>query len=242
MTDQVTPYKDDEQGKKEQVTQMFDAISGEYDSLNRVISLGIDQRWRKRLVKLVHAKNPESILDIATGTGDLAIALSRTGAKEIIGLDIAAAMLQVGKEKVRKKSLDQIITMVVGDSENLPFENDRFDAITVAFGVRNFENLDRGLSEIYRVLKPGGIFAVLETAVPSRTPFKQGYYLYTRHVLPLIGRIFSRDRRAYAYLSESAAAFPHGDDFNNILRKNGFIDVVDKPQSLGVASIYIASK
>ena len=132
--------------------------------------------------------------------------------------------------------------MVVGDSENLPFENDRFDAITVAFGVRNFENLDRGLSEINRVLKPGGVFAILETAVPARTPFKQGYFLYTRYILPFIGRIFSRDRRAYAYLSESAAAFPHGEAFNNILRKNGFIDVVDKPQSLGVASIYIASK
>jgi len=242
MADQVTPYKDNDQGKKEQVTQMFDAISGEYDSLNRVISLGIDQRWRKRLVKIVGRKKPQSILDIATGTGDLAIALTRTGAKEIIGLDIAAAMLQVGKEKIRKKSMEQVITMIVGDSEQLPFENDRFDAVTVAFGVRNFENLDRGLNEIFRVLKPGGTFAVLETAVPSRTPFKQGYFLYTRYILPLIGRIFSRDRRAYAYLSESAAAFPHGKDFNNILRKNGFIDVVDKPQTMGVASIYIASK
>lgn len=242
MADQVTPYKDKNQGKKEQVTQMFDAISGEYDSLNRVISLGIDQRWRKRLVKMVGSKNPESILDVATGTGDLAIALCRTGAKEIIGLDIAPGMLQIGKEKVKHKSLDQIITMVVGDSEKLPFENDRFDAITVAFGVRNFENLDHGLIEINRVLKPGGIFAVLETAVPTRGPFKQGYFLYTRYMLPLIGRIFSRDRRAYAYLSESAAAFPHGEAFNNILRKNGFIDVVDKPQSLGVASIYVASK
>ena len=242
MAEQVTPYKDKEQGKKEQVTQMFDAISGEYDSLNRVISLGIDQRWRRRLVKMVGAKNPQSILDIATGTGDLAIALTKTGAKEVIGLDIAAAMLQVGKEKIKKKNLEQVISMVVGDSEDLPFENDRFDAITVAFGVRNFEDLDRGLKEICRVLKPGGIFAVLETAVPRRTPFKQGYFLYTRYILPAIGRIFSRDRRAYAYLSESAAAFPHGEAFNNILRKNGFIDVVDKPQSLGVASIYIASK
>ena len=242
MSEQVTPYKDKEQGKKEQVTQMFDAISGEYDSLNRVISLGIDQRWRKRLVKMVAAKRPKSILDIATGTGDLAIALSRTGAEEIIGLDIAPAMLQVGKEKIKRRSLDTIITMVEGDSEYLPFENDRFDAITVAFGVRNFEDLDRGLSEIYRVLKPGGIVSILETAVPSRTPFKQGYFIYTRYFLPLIGRIFSRDRRAYAYLSESAAAFPHGKAFNNILRKNGFISVVDKPQSLGVASIYVASK
>lgn len=241
MADQVTPYKDGK-GKKAQVTQMFDAISGEYDSLNRVISLGIDQRWRKRLVKMVGASNPKSILDIATGTGDLAIALARTGAKEIIGLDIAPAMLEIGKNKVKQKSLNPIISMVVGDSEHLPFENDRFDAVTVAFGVRNFEDLDAGLSEIFRVLKPGGIFAVLETAVPTRTPFRQGYFFYSKYILPLIGRIFSRDKRAYAYLSESAAAFPHGAAFNNILSKNGFIEVVDKPQTLGVASIYLASK
>lgn len=241
MTDQVTPYKDGK-GKKEQVTKMFDAISGEYDSLNRVISLGIDQRWRKRLVKMVGAKDPQAILDIATGTGDLAILLSRTGAKEIIGLDIAPAMLEVGKEKVKKKALENIISMVVGDSEQLPFKDDRFDAVTVAFGVRNFEDLNAGLSEIFRVLKPGGTFAVLETSIPARTPVKQGYFLYTRYILPFIGRIFSRDRQAYAYLSESAAAFPHGEAFNNILRKIGFIDVVDKPQTLGVASIYLASK
>lgn len=242
MAEQVTPYGDNEKGKKEQVTQMFDAISGEYDNLNRVISLGIDQKWRRRLVKRVAAKKPDSILDIATGTGDLAIALAKTGAREIIGLDIAAGMLEIGKKKIAQESLEKIVTMTLGDSENLPFENDRFDAITVAFGVRNFEDLDTGLQEIYRVLKPGGIFAVLETAVPSKTPFKQGHYLYTRHILPLIGRIFSKDKRAYAYLSESASVFPHGEIFNNILRKNGFIEVEDRPQSLGVASIYTATK
>ena len=177
MAEQVTPYGDNEKGKKEQVTRMFDAISGEYDSLNRVISLGIDQKWRRRLVKRVAAKKPKTILDIATGTGDLAIALVKTGAKEIIGLDIASGMLEVGKKKIAQKSLDDIVTMTLGDSEDLPFENDRFDAITVAFGVRNFEDLDAGLKEIYRVLKPGGIFAVLETSVPSKTPFKQGYFM-----------------------------------------------------------------
>ena len=242
MAEQVTPYGDNEKGKKEQVTRMFDAISGEYDSLNRVISLGIDQKWRRRLVKRVAAKKPKTILDIATGTGDLAIALVKTGAKEIIGLDIASGMLEVGKKKIAQKSLDDIVTMTLGDSEDLPFENDRFDAITVAFGVRNFEDLDAGLKEIYRVLKPGGIFAVLETSVPSKTPFKQGYFMYTRYILPCIGRIFSKDKRAYTYLSESASAFPHGEAFNNILRKNGFIEVVDRPQSLGVASIYTATK
>ena len=242
MSANVTPYDDQERGKKEQVTQMFDTIANEYDGLNRVISLGIDTKWRKRLVKLVKEKQPEKILDIATGTGDLAIALAETGAEQIIGLDISKGMLEVGQKKIVAKNLDKTIQMVLGDGERLPFENNHFDAITVAFGVRNFEDLEQGLKEILRVLKPGGILAVLETSVPTKTPIKQGYFLYTRYILPLIGRLFSRDRNAYAYLSESAAAFPHGKAFNNILGKIGFIGMENKPQSLGVASIYIASK
>ena len=242
MSANVTPYDDQERGKKEQVTQMFDTIANEYDGLNRVISLGIDTKWRKRLVKLVKEKQPEKILDIATGTGDLAIALAETGAEQIIGLDISKGMLEVGQKKIVAKNLDKTIQMVLGDGERLPFENNHFDAITVAFGVRNFEDLEQGLKEILRVLKPGGILAVLETSVPTKTPIKQGYFLYTRYIVPLIGRLFSRDRNAYAYLSESAAAFPHGKAFNNILGKIGFIGMENKPQSLGVASIYIASK
>ncbi len=242
MSKKITPYKDTSRSKKEQVAEMFDTISGNYDGLNRVISFGIDVKWRKKVVKLVGKINPEKILDVATGTGDLAINLSKTGASEIIGLDISTGMLEVGKNKVKDKKLDAIINMVKGDSENLPYQENYFDAITVAFGVRNFENLEKGLSEIYRVLKPGGIFVVLETSVPTKTPYKQGYKFYSTKILPLIGRAFSKDRSAYSYLSESAAAFPYGEEFNNILKKIGFIDVEDKPQTFGVATIYTASK
>lgn len=242
MDKKVTPYKDSNLGKKEQVTKMFDTISKNYDGLNRVISFGIDIKWRKRVVSIVSQNKPSKILDIATGTGDLAINMATTGAKEIIGLDISPGMLEVGKKKIEDKKLGNIIKMVVGDSENLPFDDNTFDAITVAFGVRNFEDLQKGLKEIYRVLKPGGTFVVLETSVPTRTPFKQGYTFYTKYILPAIGKLFSKDRSAYAYLSESAAAFPHGEQFNNILDKIGFIGIENKPQTFGVASIYIATK
>ncbi|RTE53593.1 bifunctional demethylmenaquinone methyltransferase/2-methoxy-6-polyprenyl-1,4-benzoquinol methylase UbiE [Arenibacter aquaticus] len=242
MDKKVTPYKDSNLGKKEQVTKMFNTISENYDGLNRVISFGIDIKWRKRVVSIVSKNKPTKILDIATGTGDLAINMATTGAKEIIGLDISPGMLEVGQKKIEDKKLGNIIKMVVGDSENLPFEDNTFDAITVAFGVRNFEDLKKGLKEIYRVLKPGGTFVVLETSVPTRTPFKQGYTFYTKYILPAIGKLFSKDRSAYAYLSESAAAFPHGEQFNNILDKIGFIGIENKPQTFGVASIYIATK
>ena len=242
MPEKVTPYKNSELGKKEQVTQMFDSISGNYDGLNRVISFGIEIKWRRRVVAILKKKKPNSILDIATGTGDLAINLVETGAQRIVGLDISPGMLEVGKNKVASKNLNQTIEMIVGDSENLPFEPNSFDAVTVAFGVRNFETLEKGLAEIYRVLKPKGTFVVLETSVPTKTPFKQGYRIHCNYVLPLVGRLFSKDRSAYTYLSESAAVFPHGEAFNNILRKIGFIEVTDKPQTFGVASIYVATK
>ncbi|MGS2763189.1 bifunctional demethylmenaquinone methyltransferase/2-methoxy-6-polyprenyl-1,4-benzoquinol methylase UbiE [Sinomicrobium sp. M5D2P9] len=242
MSENVTPYKDSKLGKKEQVTQMFDTISGKYDGLNRVISFGIDIKWRKKVVQIVTDIQPETVLDIATGTGDLAINLAQTGAKKIVGLDISSGMLEVGKRKVAEKKLDNTIEMVLGDSENLPFEDNSFDAVTVAFGVRNFETLEKGLAEILRVLKPGGCFVILETSVPTKTPYKQGYNLYTKHILPLIGKIFSKDRSAYAYLSESASIFPHGEKLNNILAKIGFIKVKHHPQTLGVATIYVASK
>ena len=242
MTKKVTPYKDSDLGKKEQVTKMFDTISGKYDGLNRVISFGIDVKWRKKVVAIVGKNKPKSILDIATGTGDLAINMVKTGAKEITGLDISPGMLAVGRKKIEAKKLDDTVKMVVGDSENLPFEDNSFDAITVAFGVRNFENLEKGLSEIYRVLKKDGTFVVLETSNPTKTPYKQGYKFYTRFILPTIGKLFSKDRSAYTYLSESAAVFPHGEAFNNILKKIGFINVENKPQTFGVASIYVANK
>lgn len=221
---------------------MFDTISGDYDGLNRVISFGIDIKWRKKVVNMVAKSNPETILDIATGTGDLAINLAETNATKIVGLDISSGMLAIGKEKVKKKGLDSKIDLVLGDSENMPFEDNTFDAITVAFGVRNFETLENGLKEILRVLKPGGTFVILETSVPTKTPYKQGYAFYTKNILPLIGKIFSKDRSAYRYLSESASVFPYGEALNNILRKIGFINVEDFPQTFGVATIYKSSK
>lgn len=242
MDKKVTPYKDSTLNKKEQVAEMFDKISGNYDGLNRVISFGIDVKWRKKVVKIVSEKNPENILDIATGTGDLAINLVETGAKEIVGLDISEGMLEVGRKKINAKHLSEKIKMVQADSEALPFENDTFDAITVAFGVRNFENLEKGLAEIYRVLKPQGIFVILETSIPTKFPYKQGYKFHSNIILPIIGKLFSKDKVAYSYLSESAAAFPYGEKFNNILRKIGFLDIEDKPQTFGVATIYTASK
>jgi demethylmenaquinone methyltransferase/2-methoxy-6-polyprenyl-1,4-benzoquinol methylase len=242
MAEKVKPYKDSEASKKAQVTAMFDTISKEYDGLNRVISFGIDVKWRNKVVKLVSKNNPENILDIATGTGDLAISLANTNAKEIIGLDISDGMLEVGRKKINSKKLDGIISMVIGDSEDLPFEDSTFDAITVAFGVRNFENLEKGLAEILRVLKPNGIFVILETSVPTNPIYKFGYNTYSKYILPAIGKLFSKDRVAYKYLSESASVFPYGEELNNILRKIGFINVVDKPQTMGVATIYSASK
>jgi demethylmenaquinone methyltransferase/2-methoxy-6-polyprenyl-1,4-benzoquinol methylase len=242
MSQNITPYKDSGLGKKEQVAQMFDNISGNYDNLNRVISFGIDIKWRKKVLKIVQDAKPNTILDIATGTGDLAILMAKTKAKQIIGLDISAGMLEVGVKKIAEKQLSKTIEMVLGDSENMPFDDHYFDAITVAFGVRNFETLEKGLAEILRVLKPGGVFVILETSVPDKTPYKQGYNFYSKNILPLIGKLFSKDNEAYGYLSESAAAFPYGEALNNILRKVGFIDVVAMPQTLGVATIYVASK
>ncbi|WP_299396265.1 bifunctional demethylmenaquinone methyltransferase/2-methoxy-6-polyprenyl-1,4-benzoquinol methylase UbiE [uncultured Gelidibacter sp.] len=242
MSEKVKPYKDSQLNKKQQVAQMFDNISKEYDGLNRVISFGIDIKWRKKVVDIVAKSKPKRILDIATGTGDLAINLAQTEAQEIIGLDISDGMLEVGRKKIAEKNLSDKIKMTLGDSESLPFEDNSFDAITVAFGVRNFEHLEKGLSEILRVLKPQGTFVILETSVPTKTPFKQGYKIYSKYILPTIGKIFSKDRSAYSYLSESASVFPYGEALNNILRQIGFSNVEDLPQTMGVATIYTATK
>lgn len=242
MSKNITPYKDSNLGKKEQVAQMFDTISGNYDDLNRVISFGIDVKWRKKVLKIVSDKQPNTVLDIATGTGDLAILIANTSAEEIIGLDISAGMLEVGKKKIAEKKLDNKIQMVLGDSENIPYPDNYFDAITVAFGVRNFETLEKGLAEILRVLKPNGVFVILETSVPTKFPYKQGYAFHSKFILPLVGKLFSKDKSAYKYLSDSANEFPFGEALNNILRKVGFIEVEDLPQTFGVATIYKASK
>jgi demethylmenaquinone methyltransferase/2-methoxy-6-polyprenyl-1,4-benzoquinol methylase len=242
MSKTVTPYKDSTLSKKEQIAHMFDAISENYDPLNRVISFGIDVKWRKKVLQIVSQSNPKTVLDIATGTGDLAILMAQTKATKIIGLDISAGMLEVGRKKINVNKLSNTIEMILADSEEMPFEDSSFDAITVAFGVRNFENLEKGLAEILRVLKPNGVFVILETSVPEKTPFKQGYTFYSKNILPFIGKLFSKDDVAYGYLSESAAAFPYGETLNNILRKIGFIEVKAMPQTFGVATIYSATK
>jgi demethylmenaquinone methyltransferase/2-methoxy-6-polyprenyl-1,4-benzoquinol methylase len=240
MSKIIKPYKNSDLGKKEQVAKMFDAISKNYDGLNRVISLGIDVKWRKKVVKIVGKNKPKQILDIATGTGDLALMMAELSPDKIIGLDISEGMLAVGKEKIAKVNLSEKIEMVVGDSEEMPFDDDTFDAITVSFGVRNFANLDKGIKEIARVLKPSGVLVILETSNPMKFPFKQGYKLYTHLFLPIIGKLFSKDKVAYSYLSESANSFPFGAAFNNILQKNGFRSTEDTPVTFGVATIYTA--
>lgn len=243
MTKIIKPYKDSNLGKKEQVATMFNNISENYDGLNRVISLGIDVSWRKKVVKIVGKNKPQQILDIATGTGDLAIMMAeKLHPKKVTGLDISEGMLEVGKQKIAKAQLADTVEMIVGDSENMPFEDNTFDAITVSFGVRNFANLDKGLTEILRVLKPNGVLAILETSNPTKFPFKQGYKFYTSVILPAIGKLFSKDKVAYSYLSESANYFPFGKEFDNILKKNGFTNTEYRPQTFGSATIYIASK
>lgn len=242
MAKEIKPYKDSEIDKKKQVEQMFDNISGGYDNLNRVISFGTDLSWRKKVIQIVKDSKPDSILDIATGTGDLVLSLADSEASKIVGLDLSAGMLAIGKEKIKKRELTDRIEMVQGDSENLPYPDNSFDAITVAFGVRNFENLDKGLSEIQRVLSPKGKFVILETSVPTKFPFKQGYNIYTKHMMPAIGKLFSKDKDAYQYLSESASKFPFGQKLCNILEKNGFKEVEFMPQSFGIATIYTATK
>ncbi|MBL4606108.1 MAG: bifunctional demethylmenaquinone methyltransferase/2-methoxy-6-polyprenyl-1,4-benzoquinol methylase UbiE [Flavobacteriaceae bacterium] len=242
MSKIIKPYKDSDLGKKEQVATMFNNISKNYDRLNRVISFGIDVSWRKKVVKIVSRNNPKQILDIATGTGDLAIMMAELNPEKITGLDISEGMLEVGREKIAKANLNVQIEMVVGDSENMPFEDNTFDAITVSFGVRNFANLNKGLTEIRRVLKPNGTFVILETSNPTRFPYKQGYKIHTSFILPIIGKIFSKDKVAYSYLSESANSFPFGEALDNILQKNGFINTEYKPVTFGVATIYSATK
>ena len=242
MPKNVIPYKDSDLGKKEQVTQMFDNVSSNYDFLNRILTFGIDISWRKKVVQMVSDQKAESILDIATGTGDLAIMFGKTEAKKVVGLDLSSGMLEIGKKKVTNLGLSDKVEMLIGDSENLPFPDASFDAVTVAFGVRNFETLEKGLDEIYRVLKPKGIFVVLETSQPTQFPMKQGFQFYSKYIIPTVGKIFSKDKSAYDYLPESAAAFPYGEKFNNILLKIGFNTSKVYPQTFGAATIYQAFK
>ncbi len=227
-------------GKKVKVEAMFNDIAPRYDFLNHFLSLGIDIQWRKKVRKLLAPRNPQVILDVATGTGDLAIELCKLKPEKIIGLDIAANMLNIGKEKIKKKKLEHIIEMQLGDSEELPFKDQSFDAVTVAFGVRNFENLQQGLKEMYRVLKPGGTAAILEFSKPKVFPVKQVYNFYFRYILPGFGKIVSKSKDAYTYLPESVSAFPEDQDFINELKNAGFKENSQIRLTMGIATLYSA--
>ena len=236
----VTPYNNKDT-KKKQVTKMFDNISGSYDFLNHTLSLGMDNVWRKIAIKKLINK-PNKILDIATGTGDFAISATKYTDAKITGIDISQGMLNVGIDKINKKGLTDRIQLKLADSENLPFNDRSFDAITAGFGVRNFENLTKGLSEMYRTLQKGGIVAILEPSEPTHFPLKQLYKLYFHHILPLIGGIISKDKNAYAYLPDSVSVFPSGENFLAELNKVGFKKCKHTPLTFGIVSLYIAIK
>lgn len=238
----VVPYKEKRTGKKEQVAEMFNNISHRYDFLNHFLSLGIDILWRKKAIRMLKAEQPRQILDIATGTGDFAIEALALKPDRVVGVDISPGMLEQGKKKMKKRGLNHLIDMQMGDSEKLLFENNTFDAVIVSFGVRNFENLEKGLSDMYRVLKPGGKAVVVEFSRPRHFPMKQLYNFYFKSILPIIGKLISKDQSAYTYLPESVAVFPDGDDFLAVLHKAGFKNTVCKPLTFGISSIYTGQK
>lgn len=238
----VTPYQSSESGKKEQVEQMFDNISGKYDFLNRSLSFGIDIIWRKMMMRQLKDLKPQLILDVATGTADVAIEAVNLNPKHITGVDISEGMLQIGREKILKKNLQHIISLEKGDSENLRYADNSFDAVTVAFGVRNFENLQLGLSELHRVLKPQGKVVILEFSRPRLFIVKHVYDWYFRYLCPWWGKIVSKDYSAYKYLYESVKAFPEGEGFTNIAEKAGFQHMKVKRVTLGIVSLYTAVK
>ena len=238
----ITPYKDKNISKKEQVATMFNNIAYRYDFLNQLLSLGIHKGWRKKSIQLLQASQPKLILDIATGTADFAIEAMKLNPDTVIGVDISEGMLKLGVEKINKLGLQHKIDLKLGDSENLLFDDNTFDAITVGFGVRNFENLEKGIADIYRVLKPGGNVIILEFSKPRQFPIKQLYKFYFKYITPFIGKLFSKDSAAYTYLPESVNAFPDGDAFLTILNKAGFKEAKALILAFGIASIYIATK
>lgn len=238
----ITPYGNDK-AKKEQVKDMFDNIAGTYDLLNKTLSFGIDRLWRKTMLKHLRKTRATKILDVATGTGDVAIAIAqKINNSTVMAVDLSPGMLKIGEEKVKKAGLTAKIALQEEDCENLSFDTDVYDAATVAFGVRNFEHLEQGLSEMHRVLKKDGRIFVLEFSKPKTFPFKQLFNTYFRYVLPTAGKLMSKDDRAYRYLFESATAFPEGDEFTKILEKVGFENAICKPLTFGICSLYIAKK
>lgn len=242
MQSEIKPYKDQALAKKAQVAEMFNNISPKYDFLNHLLSLGVDVSWRKKAIRLLRENQPKQILDVATGTADFAIQAISLAPDHIIGVDISEGMLEIGRTKIRKRKLDHLITLESGDSEKLSFPDNHFDAVTVAFGVRNFENLEGGLANMYRVLKNNGKVVILEFSKPTSFPFQQIYYIYFKYVLPVIGRLVSKDSSAYTYLPESVNAFPQGDTFLRILEKTGFKSTKCIPLTFGICSIYTGLK
>ncbi len=239
---EVSPYQDSDKNKKAQVEEMFDNIAHKYDFLNHFLSLGIDKLWRKKAVGLLKKYEPKEILDVASGTGDFAIALSKIKPASIIGFDLSEQMLNVGKEKAQKLGLHKLISFVKGDSELMPFNDNSFDAITVGFGVRNFENLKKGLSEFHRVLRDNGTVVILEFSKPKHFPFRQLYLFYFFKILPFFGKLISKDSSAYTYLPESVVNFPDDKEFMSILSELGFSSVKQKRLTGGIATIYIGKK
>ena len=243
MSKIITPYHEGEGTKKQQVADMFNNISKTYDFLNHFMSLGIDIIWRKMAINELKSTKPKLILDVATGTGDFAFeALKILQPDKIIGVDISRGMLDVADQKIAKRHLSDQFEVRMGDSEKLLFDADEFDALTVAYGVRNFENLEKGLADIYRVLKPGGKAVVLEFSKPKVFPVKQLYNFYFNYITPGIGKIFSKDSRAYSYLPESVAAFPDGERFTSLMDKVGFSNTKQRPLAFGICSIYTGVK
>ena len=228
--------------KKVQVKNMFDSISAEYDLLNRIMTFGNDIRWRKKIYKIAKSDNPKDILDIATGTADIALELSKINESSIIGLDISEQMLEVGRKKINNKKLSNKVVLISGDAENLDYEKESFDLVTIGFGVRNFENLEKGLKESHRVLRSRGKLIILETSVPENSIIKFFYFFFSRSFIPLIGSLFSKDKTAYQYLQKSAEKFPSGKNFILVLNKCGFSNVKVQTQMFGATSIYIAKK
>jgi demethylmenaquinone methyltransferase/2-methoxy-6-polyprenyl-1,4-benzoquinol methylase len=239
---QVVPYKEGDKTKKEQVADMFNNISRKYDLLNHTLSLGIDILWRRKAIRLLKPFAPQTVLDIATGTGDFAVEAVKLKPKKIIGVDISEGMLEVGREKMAKKGLENLIELNYGDAENLAFEDNKFDVLTVAFGVRNFENLKKGLGEMFRVTSEGGHVMIIEFSKPGKFPVKQLYNFYFNTILPKIGKLVSKDNAAYQYLPESVAAFPDGSAFLKILNEVGYKEAKCIPLTFGISSIYWARK
>jgi demethylmenaquinone methyltransferase/2-methoxy-6-polyprenyl-1,4-benzoquinol methylase len=239
---EVKPYGDSTKSKKEEVAEMFNNISAKYDFLNHFLSLGIDKLWRKKAVKMLKTIQPNRILDIATGTGDFAIESLSLKPEEVVGLDISEGMLEKGREKMVKRKVDHIVSMRLGDSEEIPFEDNYFDALTVGFGVRNFQNLEKGLTEMLRVVRPGGMLIILEFSKPKKFPVKQYFHFHSKYIIPFFGKTISKDASAYTYLPESVAVFPEGKNFEAILVQLGYKNVNSTLVSGGIATIYAGTK